>query len=315
MRLWSLHPRYLDCKGLVALWREALLAQKVLLGETKGYKYHPQLVRFREQADPLAAIGTYLFYVYQEGKERGYNFNQNKILSAGVEISSIPVKMGQLVFEKAHLLEKLKVRAPEKASQLEKIGEIDAHPLFSIVPGGKERWEKIKLGGSFMAKENSFDIVSEVNLQEVDNAVNQTVKEISQRFDFKGSKADVELIKEDEIKVVADDEYKLKSVIDILQSKMVRRGVSLKFLEYGKIEPAAGGTVRQIITIKKGISKEKGKEIVNAVKNLKLKVQAQIQDDQVRVSGKERDDLQKVIQHLKQQDFGIELQFTNYRTF
>ncbi|MBZ4655402.1 MAG: YajQ family cyclic di-GMP-binding protein [Peptococcaceae bacterium] len=166
-----------------------------------------------------------------------------------------------------------------------------------------------------MAKENSFDIVSEVNLQEVDNAVNQTIKEISQRFDFKGSKADVELTKEDEIKVVADDEYKLKSVIDILQSKMVRRGVSLKFLEYGKVEPAAGGTVRQIITIKKGISKEKGKEIVNAIKNMKLKVQAQIQDDQVRVSGKERDDLQKVIQHLKQQDFGIELQFTNYRTF
>jgi hypothetical protein len=166
-----------------------------------------------------------------------------------------------------------------------------------------------------MAKENSFDIVSEVNLQEVDNAVNQTIKEISQRFDFKGSKADVELTKEDEIKVVADDEYKLKSVIDILQSKMVRRGVSLKFLEYGKVEPAAGGTVRQIITIKKGIPKEKGKEIVNAIKNMKLKVQAQIQDDQVRVSGKERDDLQKVIQHLKQQDFGIELQFTNYRTF
>ncbi len=165
-----------------------------------------------------------------------------------------------------------------------------------------------------MAKENSFDIVSEVNLQEVDNAVNQTIKEISQRFDFKGSKADVELTKEDEIKIVADDEYKLKSVIDILQSKMVRRGVSLKFLEYGKVEPAAGGTVRQIITIKKGISKEKGKEIVNAIKNMKLKVQAQIQDDQVRVSGKERDDLQKVIQHLKQQDFGIELQFTNYRT-
>ncbi|QNB46362.1 YajQ family cyclic di-GMP-binding protein [Thermanaerosceptrum fracticalcis] len=166
-----------------------------------------------------------------------------------------------------------------------------------------------------MAKENSFDIVSEVDLQEVDNAVNQTIKEISQRFDFKGSKADVELSKEDEIKVVADDEYKLKSVIDILQSKMVRRGVSLKFLEYGKIEPAAGGTVRQIITIKKGISKEKGKEIVNVIKNMKLKVQAQIQEDQVRVSGKERDDLQKVIQHLKQQDFGIELQFTNYRTF
>ncbi len=165
-----------------------------------------------------------------------------------------------------------------------------------------------------MAKENSFDIVSEVALQEVDNAVNQTVKEISQRFDFKGSKAEVELAKDDEIKIIADDEFKLKSVIDILQSKLIKRGVSLKFLDYGKIEAASGGTVRQIITIKKGISTEKAREIVAAIKKLKLKVQAQIQDDQVRVSGKERDDLQKVIQSVKEQDFGLELQFTNYRT-
>jgi len=166
-----------------------------------------------------------------------------------------------------------------------------------------------------MAKENSFDIVSEVALQEVDNAVNQTVKEISQRYDFKGSKAEVELVKDDEIKIIADDEYKLKSVIDILQSKMIKRGVSLKFLDYGKIEPASGGTVRQMITIKRGIPTEKGKEIVAAIKKLKLKVQAQIQDDQVRVSGKDRDELQKVIQAVKEQDFGLELQFTNYRTF
>jgi len=165
-----------------------------------------------------------------------------------------------------------------------------------------------------LAKENSFDIVSEVALQEVDNAVNQTVKEISQRFDFKGSKAEVELAKDDEIKIIADDEFKLKSVIDILQSKLIKRGVSLKFLDYGKIEAASGGTVRQIITIKKGISTEKAREIVAAIKKLKLKVQAQIQDDQVRVSGKERDDLQKVIQSVKEQDFGLELQFTNYRT-
>jgi uncharacterized protein YajQ (UPF0234 family) len=166
-----------------------------------------------------------------------------------------------------------------------------------------------------MAKGNSFDIVSEVSLQEVDNAVNQTIKEITQRFDFKGSKAEVELVKDDEIKIIADDEYKLKSIIDILQSKMIRRGVSLKFLEYGKIEPAAGGTVRQIITIKKGISTEKAKEIVAFIKQLKLKkVQAQIQDDQVRVSGKERDDLQTVIQAIKDKDFDLELQFTNYRT-
>lgn len=166
-----------------------------------------------------------------------------------------------------------------------------------------------------MAKENSFDIVSEVALQEVDNAVNQTVKEISQRYDFKGSKAEVELAKEDEIKIIADDEYKLTSVIDILQSKLIKRGVSLKFLDYGKIEPASGGTVRQLITIKRGIPTEKGKEIVAAIKKLKLKVQAQIQDDQVRVSGKDRDELQKVIQAVKEQDFGLELQFSNYRTF
>lgn len=166
-----------------------------------------------------------------------------------------------------------------------------------------------------MAKDNTFDIVSEVNMQEVDNAINQTVKEIMQRFDFKGSKSHLELVEEDEIKIIADDEYKLKSVIDILQSKMVRRGVSLKFLDYGKIEPAAGGMVRQIIKIKKGISAEKAREIVAAIKQLKLKVQAQIQDDQVRVSGKERDDLQKVIQMVKEKDFGLELQFSNYRTY
>lgn len=166
-----------------------------------------------------------------------------------------------------------------------------------------------------MAKENSFDIVSEVSLQEVDNAVNQTIKEITQRFDFKGSKAEVELVKDDEIKIIAEDEYRLKSIIDILQSKMIRRGVSLKFLDYGKIEPAASGTVRQIITIKKGISTEKAKEIVAFIKQLKLKkVQAQIQDDQVRVSGKERDDLQTVIQAIKDKDFDLELQFINYRT-
>lgn len=165
-----------------------------------------------------------------------------------------------------------------------------------------------------MAKENSFDIVSEVDLQEVDNAVNQTVKEISQRFDFKGSKVDVELVEDDKIKIIADDEYRLKSVIDILQSKLVRRGISLKFLDYGKIEPASGATVRQLITIKQGIPTEKAKDIVAHIKKLKLKVQAQIQNEQVRVSGKERDDLQKVIQSVKSADFDLELQFTNYRT-
>lgn len=166
-----------------------------------------------------------------------------------------------------------------------------------------------------MAKENSFDIVSEVELQEVDNAVNQTVKEISQRFDFRGSKSEVELVEDDQIKIISDDDYKLKSVIDILESKMVRRGISLKFLEYGKIEPAAGSTVRQIVTIKQGITTEKAKEIVAFIKQLKIKVQAQIQEAQVRVSSKDRDELQKVIQAVKDKDFGVELQFKNYRTF
>lgn len=163
-----------------------------------------------------------------------------------------------------------------------------------------------------MARDYSFDIVSEVNMQEVDNALNQTRKEIAQRYDFKGSKS--QLSQEgDEIRIIADDDFKLKSIIDILQSKMVRRGVPLNALSYGKVEPAASDTVRQVITIQRGIPKEKGKEIVNAVKELKLKVQAQIQENQVRVSGKDKDELQKVIQSLKDRDFGIALQFINYR--
>ncbi|EGO65925.1 YajQ family cyclic di-GMP-binding protein [Acetonema longum] len=164
-----------------------------------------------------------------------------------------------------------------------------------------------------MAKDCSFDIVSEVDMQEVDNAVNQTVKEISQRFDFRGSKSEVSLEGE-QVKVIGDDDYKLKSVIDVLQTKVVKRGLSLKNLDYGKIEPAAQGTVRQMITIKRGIDKEKAKQIVAAVKDSKLKVQAQIMDDQVRVSGKNIDDLQNVMAKLKQADFGIELQFVNYRS-
>lgn len=164
-----------------------------------------------------------------------------------------------------------------------------------------------------MAKECSFDIVSEVDMQEVDNAVNQTVKEISQRFDFRGSKSAVSLEGE-QVKVIGDDDYKLQSVIDVLQTKVVKRGISLKNLEYGKIEPAAQGTVRQMITIKRGIDKEKAKQVVAAVKDSKLKVQAQIMDDQVRVSGKNIDDLQNVMAKLKQTDFGIELQFVNYRS-
>lgn len=164
-----------------------------------------------------------------------------------------------------------------------------------------------------MAKDCSFDIVSEVDMQEVDNAVNQTIKEISQRFDFRGSKASVSL-EEDHIKVVGDDDYKLKSVIDILQTKLIKRGISLRSLDYGKIEAATHGTVRQLVTIKKGISTEKAKEVIAAVKELKLKVQGQIMDDQVRISGKNKDDLQAAMTKLKQIDIDLDLQFTNFRS-
>jgi uncharacterized protein YajQ (UPF0234 family) len=159
----------------------------------------------------------------------------------------------------------------------------------------------------------SFDIVSKVEMQEVDNAVNQTVKEIAQRYDFKGSKSEVNLEK-DAIKLLADDDFRLKAIIDILQSKFVKRGISLKALQYGKAEAASGGMVRQIVTIQQGISKEKGKEINAIVKESKLKVQSQIQDDQVRVTGKNIDDLQEIIKLLKGKDLGVELQFVNFRS-
>ena len=159
----------------------------------------------------------------------------------------------------------------------------------------------------------SFDIVSKVEMQEVDNAVNQTVKEIGQRYDFKGSKSQVSL-ENDNIKVLADDDYKLKAVIDVLQSKFIKRGISVKALQYGKAEPASGGMVRQNIAIQQGISKEKGKEIIAVIKETKLKVQPQIQDDQVRVTGKNIDDLQEVIQLLKGKDLGVEMQFVNFRS-
>ena len=158
----------------------------------------------------------------------------------------------------------------------------------------------------------SFDIVSKVEMQEVDNAVNQTIKEISQRYDFKKSKSEVSLEKET-IKILADDDFRLKSIIDILQSKFLKRGISVKALKYGTAETASGGMVRQIITIQQGISKEKGKEIIAAIKETKLKVQAQIQDDQVRVTGKNIDDLQEIIRILKGKDLEIEMQFINFR--
>ena len=158
----------------------------------------------------------------------------------------------------------------------------------------------------------SFDIVSKVDMQEVDNAVNQTVKEIAQRYDFKGSKSEITQEK-DTVKLLSEDDFRLKAIIDILQSKFIKRGISIKALQYGKVENASGGMVRQVITIQQGISKEKGKEINNVIKETKLKVQSQIQDDQVRVTGKNIDDLQEIIQLLKGKDLGIELQFVNFR--
>lgn len=163
-----------------------------------------------------------------------------------------------------------------------------------------------------MAKDVSFDLVSQVNMEEVKNAINQTTKEISQRYDFKNSKTEINL-EEENIKVIADDDFKLKSTIDILQTKMIRRNVSVKNLDYGKAEDASGGMVRQLIKVKQGIETEKAKKIVKDIKGLKIKVQAQIMNDQVRVSGKNKDDLQQAIHFLKGQDYELELQFINYR--
>jgi len=165
-----------------------------------------------------------------------------------------------------------------------------------------------------MADEHSFDIVSKVDLQEVSNAVQQAVKEMSQRFDFRGSKSSIELDKtKNEITLVSDDEYKMKSVVDILQSKMIKRKVPLKALSYGKIEPAASSTVRQVVTLQQGIPSEKSREIVKTIKDAKMKVQAEIQADQVRVRAKKIDDLQSLITLLKEKDFGIHIDFVNYR--
>ncbi len=165
-----------------------------------------------------------------------------------------------------------------------------------------------------MADEHSFDIVSRVDLQEVLNSVQQAMKEINQRFDFKGSRSDIELQKDKhEIIIISDDDQKLKTVIDILQSKLVRRNVSLKALQYGKIEPASGGAVRQVITLQHGIPVEKAKEIVKIVKDAKMKVQAEIQKDQVRIKAKKIDDLQTVMGMLKGKDLGIHIEFSNYR--
>jgi uncharacterized protein YajQ (UPF0234 family) len=165
-----------------------------------------------------------------------------------------------------------------------------------------------------MAQEHSFDIISKVDLQEVQNAVHQSMKEISQRFDFRGSKSSIELHKDkNEITVVSDDEQKMKSVRDILETRLIKRGISLKALNYGKIEQATGGTARQLITLQQGIPTEKAKDLVKIIKNSKLKVQSEIQKDQVRVKAKKIDDLQTVIDLIKEKDFDIHLDFKNYR--
>jgi uncharacterized protein YajQ (UPF0234 family) len=164
-----------------------------------------------------------------------------------------------------------------------------------------------------MAQQNSFDIVSEVDRAEIVNAINQTMKEVGQRFDFKGSAARVAL-EDKELVLTGEDETRLRNMNDIFQQKLVRRSVPLKALSYGTVEAAAGGTVRQRVQIQQGIPQDKAKEIVKFIKDTKVKVQAAIQGDVVRVTGKDRDTLQDVIAKLKAKDFGINMQFTNYRT-
>lgn len=161
---------------------------------------------------------------------------------------------------------------------------------------------------------NSFDIVSEINWQEIDNAINQTRKEIQQRYDFKGSKSSVEMSQKDKtLTILADDDFKLRSVVDILQNKFVKRSVPLKAFKYKEAEPAHSGMIRQIVEVQQGISKDNARMIVKMIKDRKLKVQAAIMDDQVRVSGKSKDDLQEVISLMKNAEFDFAVQFVNYR--
>ncbi|MBI2681798.1 MAG: YajQ family cyclic di-GMP-binding protein [Acidobacteriales bacterium] len=166
-----------------------------------------------------------------------------------------------------------------------------------------------------MASENSFDIVSKIDMQELNNAMQQALKEVHTRFDLRDSHSKIELVEKDSaLQIASADDYKLKAVNDILQSKLVKRGISLKALTYGPVEAAAGGAAKQRITLQQGISGDKAKEIVRTIKDAKLKVQAAIQGDTVRVSGKDRDTLQQVIALVKSRDFGIDMQFTNYRS-
>ena len=165
-----------------------------------------------------------------------------------------------------------------------------------------------------MAQENSFDVVSKIDMQEARNAIDQAMKEIRQRFDLKDTHSEVNHEGEDTIQLASSNEYKLEAVKDILCQKLVKRGVSLKNLTYGKIEPATGQSVRQKISLQQGIPVEKAKEIVRLVKDSKKKAQASIQGDTVRISSKDRDELQAIIALLRAKDLGLELQFTNYRT-
>ena len=166
-----------------------------------------------------------------------------------------------------------------------------------------------------MAQQNSFDIVSEVNMQEVDNALNQAQKEVAQRYDLKDSKSTINFDQKEKIVTISSlNEFTLKSVVDVLQNKFIKRGIHLKSLEYSPVEQAAGGTARHKITLRVGIDKENAKTLVKIIKDTKLRVQAQIMEEQVRVSGKDRDELQAVIAKLKALDFPLPLQFTNYRS-
>ena len=165
-----------------------------------------------------------------------------------------------------------------------------------------------------MAPQNSFDIVSRIDLQEVDNAINQAMKEVLTRFDFKGSKSKIHMEGKEKLVLISDDEFKLRSLNDILQQKLVKRAVPLKGLQYGKPVPAADSTVRQEVNLQQGIPTEKAREIVKIIKDSKLKVQAAINGDLVRISGKDKDTLQQVIQLLKSREFDFDMQFTNYRS-
>jgi uncharacterized protein YajQ (UPF0234 family) len=163
-----------------------------------------------------------------------------------------------------------------------------------------------------LASDSSFDVVSRVDPQELDNALNQTRKEIENRFDFKHSKTSIEYDGK-KITLISDDELKMRNVVDMFQAKAVRRSIDLKAFEYGEVEPAAGGTVRLIVTPRSGISKDQSRALMAHIKNLKLKVTAQFQDEQIRISGKNKDDLQKVITSLRAMEFELPLQFVNYR--